>query len=240
MPPSDRVAFEVCVESAAGLAACAGLADRVELCAALDVGGLTPSPGLMEAAKRSGLAVHVLIRPRSGDFQYDNQELETMLHDIAAVRGLGLSGIVIGAAQDGALDSRALAQMKEAAGDLCVTLHRVIDVIDDPLRALDEAIDLGIDRVLTSGGAANAHDGRRKIARMVAHANRRIEVMAGAGITSNNLHALLEDAQVDAVHASCRAVQVEAKDADPLGFGQAARQTSRDEVQKIRLALDQR
>lgn len=203
MPPNKPIDLEICVETAQGIAAAQGQADRIELCSGLGVGGLTPSLGLMEMARDSGLETHVLIRPRSGDFEMDARDLELCLKDISTVRDCGLHGVVIGAVRDQALDKDALSTMCAAAEGLVVTLHRAIDVVADPLQALDIAVDLGMARILTSGGAENAVLGRAVLAELCSHAAGRIDIMAGGGITPGNVAALLADADIDAIHASC-------------------------------------
>jgi copper homeostasis protein len=146
-------AVEICLETVQSLrAALEGGADRVELCASLAVGGLTPSPGMMRVAAELGVPTRVLLRPRGGTFVYDADEIAVIERDIAAVRGFGLSGVVIGAAHaDDRLDREALARLLDRCDGLGRTLHRVFDRTPDPFEALETAIDLGFDRILTSG-----------------------------------------------------------------------------------------
>lgn len=236
MPP-NRIALEVCVDTVAGLAACAGIADRVELCAGLDIGGLTPGPGLLQAARDSGLETHVLIRPRPGDFSVDGDALRQMVRDIVAVRDMGLHGVVIGATKGGALDVPALRDMVQAAQGLNVTLHRAIDVVRDPAAAMEQAIDLGMTRVLTSGGAPTAADGTAQIAALNRQAGGRIEVMAGSGVTSANVQEILKQTAVPAVHASCSQVIPAAGAIQALGFGMQ-RVTDPAKVKHLRATLD--
>lgn len=238
MSPPNRIALEVCVETAAGLDACQGLVDRVELCAGLALGGLTPGPGLLQAARDSGLETHVLIRPRTGDFSYNTRELETILTDIHAVRAAGLTGVVIGALCDAALDLSALTQMIAAADGLTVTLHRAIDVVEDRAQALEQAVALGIHRILTSGGAKNALSGVAEIARLQALAGNRIEIMAGAGITSKTAKQILARSGVQSLHASCSATAPLDGPFRNLGFGETARRTDRSEIERLRAVLD--
>lgn len=237
MMATDRATLEICVDGPQGLRACAGLADRIELCAGLDLGGLTPGPGLMQAAAASGLTTHVLIRPRAGDFDYSEDEITTCIEDIRAVRALGLAGVVIGATRDGALDRAALTRMIRAAGDLCVTLHRAIDVVADPAAALETAIDLGFRRMLTSGGARTALAGAAGIRQLRARAQGRIEIMAGSGITADSAAAVLDQTGVRALHASC-SVQTPLQGAVPdLGFGLGRRRTDRAEIMRLLAAM---
>ena len=199
------VGLEVCVDTLEGvLAARAGGSRRVELCAALSEGGLTPSVGLMRAAAGVGIPCFAMIRPRSGLFQFSDAELAIMEEDVRAAKAAGLAGVVLGVqGPDGRLDLGALARLLEVAGDMGTTLHRVIDVVPDVLEALDQAIDLGFDRVLTSGAAPEAPEGEAMISAMVARAAGRISVMPGCGLTPDNLAGIVARTGVGEVHAAC-------------------------------------
>jgi copper homeostasis protein len=227
-----EVLLEICVENPTGLAAAVeGGADRIELCAALDLGGLTPSVGLMRAAADCGLPVMALIRPRPGDFCYDPDELAVMRADIAAARQAGLAGVVVGAMRGQALDGRALAGLVAAAEGLDVTLHRAADLCADPLTVVDTAEALGIRRILTSGAAAGAVAGRDRLAAMMRHAGGRVTVMPGGGLSADTVAALrpLRPAEI---HASCSIAGPPA----PLGFG-APRRTDAARVRALKAAL---
>jgi len=185
-------------------------ADRVELCSALGLGGLTPSMGTIESAVQAAVAVgrsdfvHVLVRPRPGGFVYSAPEIDTTVRDIRAARKAGASGVVVGAlAADGQVDAAATRAFVEAAEGIAVTFHRAIDAGGDPLTALDILIDLGIDRVLTSGGARQSLDGRSVLAAMVAHSAGHVSIMAGGGVTIASIP-LLKTAGVHAVHLSAK------------------------------------
>ncbi len=187
--------FEVCVTHLASvLAAERAGAHRVELCSALDVGGITPSVGLIRAAvQAAGIPVYVLIRPREGDFCYTAGEFDLMLDDIRACREAGAQGVVIGALhRDGRLHLPQLAALHAAAGELEVTCHRAFDFTPDPFAALDELAGLGIRRVLSSGQADTAYAGRFRLQKLVEHAGGRIVVMPGAGISQRNIRAIAE------------------------------------------------
>ncbi|MEP3034632.1 MAG: copper homeostasis protein CutC, partial [Pseudoruegeria sp.] len=167
-------------------------------------GGLTPSVGLMRAAAALPIPVFAMIRPRAGLFDASASEMKIMLEDIAAARNAGLSGVVLGVQDtDGGLHMAHLAALKHAAGELGTTLHRVIDVVPDPLKAIDQAAELGIDRVLTSGGAAQAVAGVNMIAQMVTRAAGRLSVMPGCGVTVVNVAEILLRTGAHEVHASC-------------------------------------
>lgn len=199
------ILLEVCVDSPAGLAAAVdGGADRIELCAALDVGGLTPPPGLMALAAQGRVPVHAMIRPRAGDFIFDGDDEAAMVADIEAALTAGLAGVVIGASHnDGSLDTGMLARLKAVSGNAGVTLHRAFDLVPDMGRALEEAIDLGFDCILTSGGQRTAIEGADMIARLNDKAAGRIGIMPGSGLHPDNVESILK-LGVGEVHASCR------------------------------------
>lgn len=204
--------LEVCVEDAAGLAAAlAGGAARVELCAALDLGGLTPPASLVALAARQPLPVHALARPRAGDFRYDAQDRALVRDDLCAFARAGLAGAVIGCGDAQGLDRAALSDWVALAQDLgaargqplSLTLHRVFDLLDDPLAGLEMAVELGFDRVLTSGGACRAGDAVARFAALVQASRGRIVVMAGGGLDLPGVAALRAVGVVE-FHASCR------------------------------------
>ncbi|MEI4472246.1 copper homeostasis protein CutC [Frigidibacter sp. MR17.24] len=198
-----RRRLEICVDSPGGLAAAiAGGADRIELCSALALGGLTPSAGLIALARRSPVPVMAMIRPRAGDFAWRGDEVAAMEAEIAAVAAAGLAGVVIGATRDAALDPDVLRRLVAAARGLDVTLHRCIDLLPDPLAAIDLAAGLGIARILSSGGAASASEGIARLRAMRDHAGGRIAIMPGAGISAATLPGLLAALDPDEVHAS--------------------------------------
>jgi copper homeostasis protein len=227
-----EVLLEVCVDSLDGLkAAIEGGADRIELCAALEVGGLTPSVGLMQAAAGCGVPVLAMIRPRSGGFDFSAAEVAVMRSDIAAARAAGLAGVVLGATRGAGLDRAMLADLVAAAQGLDLTLHRAVDLCDDVEAAVEAAIALGFRRILSSGGASTALGGRARLAAMIAAARGRIAIMPGSGLsaeTVGGLHSL----GVTQVHASCSDPGPAAR----LGFG-APRRTSAARVRALKDAL---
>lgn len=209
-PDGARV-LEVCVDSVEGArAAAAGGAGRVELCCSMVEGGLTPSIGMVRAVvddDAAPLPVHVLIRPRAGDFFYSAEELNVCMMDIVAVREAGASGVVIGALTcDGKIDEKAVAAMVAVAKPMSVTFHRAIDVARDPIAAVETCVKLGVNRILTSGGRATATDGADVICSMVRAAAGRLVVMAGAGVSAANARELLRATGVRELHGSARAV----------------------------------
>ncbi|ODV16788.1 MAG: copper homeostasis protein CutC [Rhodanobacter sp. SCN 68-63] len=188
------------------LAAQAGGAGRVELCGQLADGGVTPSYGLVAAARdRLQIPLYVLVRPRSGDFLYDEAEFELMQRDIEACVRLGCDGVVIGALNaDAGVDLAGCRALVAAAGGLGVTFHRAFDAARDPARALEDVIALGCERVLTSGGHRSALDGAAHIAALVQQAAGRVRIMAGAGIRPENVANVLARSRADELHASAR------------------------------------
>ncbi|MBB3274394.1 MULTISPECIES: copper homeostasis protein CutC [unclassified Pseudoxanthomonas] len=189
------------------LAAQAGGADRIELCENLGEGGTTPSYGTLARTRdRLSIPIFVLIRPRAGDFLYGPEETEVMLHDIAACRQLGCDGVVIGALDAGGdIDLPLCRELVSAASGMGVTFHRAFDAVRDPARALEAVVALGCDRVLTSGGQADAVLGAAAIAGHVRQAAGRIAILAGAGLTPGNVAGLVQATGVNEVHASAKA-----------------------------------
>jgi len=228
--------LEVCVDDAVGLAeAVAGGADRVELCAALGVGGLTPSAGLMEVAAGCGVPCYAMIRPRPGDFTFGIEEVAVMRRDIRAARAAGLPGVVLGAARAGRLDLGALGDLVAEAQGMDLTLHRVIDLMADVEMAVEQAVALGFRRVLTSGGARVAHEGVGRLAVMMQAAAGRLSVMPGSGVTVQTWPRLA-GLGVQEVHASC-AVAVGGR-ADAFGFVTGAeKRCDRVQVAALRAVL---
>lgn len=212
--------LEICVDTAQGLqAALDGGADRIELCAALSVGGLTPPPSLLAMAKHATAPVRVMIRPRDGDFIYSEADFAQMIADVEAVRDAGLDGVVFGACLDGgALDEAALQRLIDASGPLGKTLHRAFDLTPDPFAALESAIALGFDTILTSGMAPTALDGAGLIAELVSRAEGRIEIMAGAGVSPDSAAELIERTGVRIIHGSGAKVERD-YGTDITGFG---------------------
>ena len=231
--------LEVCVDTAAGLAeAVAGGADRIELCAALAVGGLTPSAGLMAVAAKAPVPVVAMIRPRAGDFIWSEAEVGMMEAEIAATRAAGLAGVVLGASRpDGRLEVPVLRRLVAASKGMDLVLHRAIDLVPDMGAALEEAIALGFRRILTSGGEKTAEAGAGRIAALVTQAAGRISIMPGSGVNPGNA-ALLKGLGITEIHASCSGSVAAMGRVVEMGFGPAViRQTSADQVWALRRAL---
>lgn len=199
--------LEICagsVESA--IAARDGGAQRIELCAALEIGGITPSAGIIaEARKVEGISLNVIIRPRGGDFLYNSYEAESMIHDILLCKELGADGVVIGAlTADGDIDTALCRRLIAAADGMSVTFHRAFDMCRNPQQALEELIALGCDRVLTSGQATTAEAGIRLLKELVEQAAGRISIMPGCGVNSGNAARILQETGATEIHASAR------------------------------------
>ncbi|WP_217180829.1 copper homeostasis protein CutC [Streptomyces sp. AC495_CC817] len=202
-------ALEIAVQDPAGVRIAARVgAARVELAQGLALGGLTPSPATLElaieAAAAAGVEVHVLVRPRAGGFHYDDEEIALSELDVRRAVAAGAHGVVIGALDaSGGLDLAAMARLRDAADGASVTLHRAIDVTADPVATLAAARDLGLRRVLTSGGGSAAIDGIDTLRALVAEASGAIEVMAGSGVDAASAPALAATG-VDALHFSAK------------------------------------
>jgi copper homeostasis protein len=192
-----------------------GGADRAELCSCLFHGGLTPSIGaVVEAKKRLSIPFVAMVRPRGGGFAYTEAEFAQMQIDAVLMLQHGAAGIVFGILnEDGTLDVERNHRLVEIAGDAQTVFHRAIDVTPDPFRALDQLIEMGVTRVLTSGQEPSVPEGAELISRLIEHAAGRIEVMPGGGITPRNLDFVLKQTGAKWIHlaawksvedASCR------------------------------------
>jgi copper homeostasis protein len=188
------------------------------LCAALAIGGLTPSLGLMELAGGCGVPCYPMIRPRSGDFVFSRDEVAVMCADIRAVRATGLTGLVLGASRpDGRLDEAVLGRLIEEAVGLDLTLHRAVDLAPDVEEAVETAIRLGFRRILSSGGARVAVEGVDRLQRMIGVAGGRLSVMPGSGVTVDSWPQLA-GLGVSEVHASCASPLIATSKAVEFGF----------------------
>lgn len=199
---------EACVDAIdAALEAERGGAGRIELCGELLQGGVTPSAGLIAAVReRVRIPLFVLIRPRTGDFLYSDDERDVMLRDIATAKSLGADGVVIGAlTADGDIDADTTRILLDAARPMKVTFHRAFDFVRDQDSALDTLLRLGVDRVLTSGGAATAIEGAASLRRLVQRASGALMVLAGGSITASNVAEVVRASGVREVHVRAAA-----------------------------------
>ncbi len=201
--------IEVCANGAeSALNAQRGGAFRVELCAGMPEGGTTPSAGEILAARRllDRTRLNVIIRPRGGDFLYSDLETAIMMEDIRTARIAGADGVVFGClTPDGEVDIPRMEVLMETAAGMEVTFHRAFDMCRDPFRAMDELIDLGCDRILTSGQRNTAPEGAGLLAELVRRAEGRIVIMPGSGITAENVRDLADRTGAVEFHLSGRA-----------------------------------
>ena len=202
---AGAITLEICVDSvASAVKAQEGGAHRVELCASLDIGGITPSPGMVEIVRRHiSIGLHVMIRPRGGDFCYSEPELEVMARDIASAKRNGANGVVFGVLDPNIkVDVPRNKILLDCARPLSVTFHRAFDNVPDPLEALEVLIRMGFDRVLTSGQGRSALEGLPLITLLVQKARGRISVMPGAGIQESNIKTILGQSGAKEIHVS--------------------------------------
>ena len=235
-------AFELAVQDPHGLAVARRVRpDRMELCSALSTGGITPSAGLIGAAVDTGVPVHVLIRPREGGFVHSDDENALILADVRQAVRLGAAGVVIGGLVEGTVDTDLVRRVRENADGIEVTFHRAFDQTVDLGASLDALVEAGATRVLTSGGRSAAADALDVLSSLVERAAGRIQVMAGAGVTSANVAAIAATG-VDAAHASAKRTVVETL-AVSLGSAAGAGEaryatTDEDEARALRAALE--
>ena len=221
-----RVLVEACVDAIdAALEAERGGANRIELCGELLQGGVTPSAGLIGAVWESvDVPVFVLIRPRAGDFLYTDAETDVMLRDIATARSLDAEGVVFGAlTSHGDIDVGTVARLVEAAGPMQVTFHRAFDFARDRRLALETLIELGVDRILTSGGAHSAIDGAGELRELVQAAAGRIAILAGGGISAQNAAEVVRRSGVKEVHVRAAVMHESGMEYRPSGLSLARR-----------------
>jgi copper homeostasis protein len=195
--------IEICVEGIDGLAAAqAAGADRVELCASLIEGGLTPSLGVVKQALAVAMIpFHVIVRPRGGDFLYSELEFLTMLDDVRACRDMGVAGVVFGClTADGRIDERRMTELTEAARPMKVTCHRAFDMTRDPEEAIEALVRSGVDRVLTSGQRDTALEGVEILKRTHDAARGRIVIMACGALDPDNIAEVLRRSEADELH----------------------------------------
>jgi len=207
MTAGNQITVEIAVHTIdSALAAEAGGAHRIELFSNPIEGGVTPSEGLIAAVRENVTKpVHVMIRPRGGDFHYSDLEFDVMARDINMAKRLGANGVVFGLLnQDGTVDMDRTRQLVETARPLAVTFHRAIDLCCDLEKAVDGLVSCGVDRVLTSGGAATAVEGMNCIAKLVCIAADRITMTAAAGIKPENVRQIVRETGVTEVHAALR------------------------------------
>ena len=208
----NRMLLEVCVDSLDGCVdAEAGGADRIELCSALELGGLTPSVGLLSAARRSvKIPVFCMLRPRSGDFGYSQSEVDTVLEDIRVLRAHGADGFVFGAltSRGHHLDMDVCREVRNATHSLPLTFHRAFDFISgsSPTENMEVVRNLGFDRILTSGCEDNVDKGFQTLCNLNKAANGGIVILPGGGLNSSNVLMFKENNFAE-IHSSCSVIE---------------------------------
>lgn len=238
---ASRLLLEIAANSLeSALAAQAGGADRVELCANLGEGGTTPSFGTIAAA-RDGLRIplYVLVRARAGDFTYSPAELDAMRRDVEACVRLGCDGVVIGALdEEGRVDMPACRALIEVAGTMGITFHRAFDCVADRGAALEDVVALGCERILTSGGADDALQGATTIAADIARADGRLSLMAGAGLAAANIAEVARLTGARELHASAKLFDPGRGGDGPAGLARGHWRSDAATVRALRRALD--
>ncbi len=204
---TNKYKLEICANSVEScIEAQKGGAYRVELCAGIPEGGTTPSYGdIVLARKLLEIKLNVIIRPRGGDFLYSDLEHMIMLKDIETAGKLGIDGVVIGClTPDGKVDVKRNSELMEAAKGMSVTFHRAFDMCKDPFESLERIIDLGCDRILTSGQQPKAEQGVKLIKELIDKANDRIIIMPGSGINEDNIAMIVKNTGATEMHLSAR------------------------------------
>lgn len=203
----SKITLEICAQSLiSALIAQEGGADRVELCAALEVGGITPSPAVLkETRKRLDIDICVLVRPRGGDFIHSDLEFSLIKQDIIYCKKIGMNGIVVGIQKpDRSLDIERMKHLHDLARPMQVVCHRAFDRVPDPFIEMENLIAIGYDRILTSGQAESAPQGRDLLRGLIEKANGRITIMPGAGILPENVKELVDFTGAKEIHMTAK------------------------------------
>ena len=204
---AEMIKLEICIDSVeSAVASQRGGADRVELCGSLIEGGTTPSAGMIaETRERIGIGLQVMIRPRGGDFLFSEEEHAVMKREVKTAKDLGADGVVIGCLlADGTVDVEASKALIELARPLNVTFHRAFDMTRDPIEALHTLIELGVDRILTSGQEPTVLEGAELIAKLREKAGDDVIILPGGGVTLRNLSKCVERTGVSEIHVGTR------------------------------------
>lgn len=230
-------ALEICANSVSSAkAAEQGGATRIELCQSLELGGTTPSWGLLKnVLHETELGVHVLIRPRTGDFVYHADEVKEMIDDITQCKDLGASGVVIGAlTTEGEVDIAIMEDLVKATGDMKLVFHRAFDRCKDPLSSVQQIIDLGFDRILTSGQESSAYAGRNLLKELVDGFGQEIEIMPGAGVNEENIEQIILSTGARSVHSSAKVIYPSAMVYENPNFSEMNEPEIRSDKEKVR------
>lgn len=242
----EKYILETCVDSVeSALAAERGGANRLELCANLIIGGTTPSPCLFREVRRAcGIRIHVLLRPRFGDFCYTEHEFRILMEEVKLFRELGADGVVIGVLRpDGTLDEERMRILIEEAAGMSVTLHRAFDVCRDPYEALEQAKALGVDTILTSGQADSCLAGQKLLAELVERAGKEIDILVGSGVDAEAIRMLCPAVKASSYHMSGKITldssMVYRKEGVPMGLPSLSEfEIWRTSEEKIRAAAE--
>ena len=242
----EKYILEACVDSAeSAVAAARGGADRLELSANLIIGGTTPEQALYEKVRElTETRIHVLIRPRYGDFLYTEHEFEMIARSVELYRSLGADGVVVGCLlPDGSLDTERMKRLRELAGSMHMTLHRAFDMCRDPYEALEQSKSLGIQTILTSGQKETCMEGKELIAELVRDSGSQVDIMAGGGVDSAVIRKMLSATKASSYHMSGKTVLSSAMTYRKQGVSMGVQGFSEYEIfrtaeEKIRAARD--
>lgn len=206
----EKYVLEGCVDSVeSALAATKGGANRLELCSNLVIGGTTPTLALYQMVREHcENRIHVLIRPRFGDFLYSDLEFEQIIKEVEMFRDAGADGVVVGCLMpDGTLNAKRMKCLREKAGSMWVTLHRAFDMCINPLETMEIAIELGYNSILSSGCANTCMEGRKLLKKMSFQSDGRIEILAGSGINAETIKELASVIKIPAFHMSGKGIE---------------------------------
>lgn len=233
--------IEICLDSPSlALEAQQYGANRVELCANLLEGGTTPSAGCIAITRQKiSIGLFVIIRPRGGDFYYNQEEIEQMKYDVQLCKELGVDGVVIGLLnQDGRIDLDTTKELIDLAKPMEVTFHRAFDRCQNPFVAVEELINLGVNRILTSGQYPHALDGKDVLKRLIEQAQNRIIIMPGSGVNQHNVQQLLEETNATEFHFTAHQISLKNNNYQHPNFPISEHQEKIFDVEKIKGCLD--
>ena len=235
------ILLEICIDSLeSAFAAKEGGADRLEVCSALATEGTTPSYGLVkQCVEEVQLPVMMMIRPHDGGFVYREDDIDAMLSDIEIAHSIGVQGVVFGVLTDSKrIHHKHCQRLLDAADSLETTFHRAYDIVENPIEAFDEIVEMGFDRILTSGQATTAEAGIPLIRKLCDRAENRIIVLPGAGVDSSNAQQIASATGVKELH-SMAAESVCGQAGDQVAFGMNRRVTSVEQVRAIKRSLSE-
>lgn len=211
-------ALEICVDDLLGAeVAIKGGATRLEVCSALEIGGLTPSFGFLKHIREKGFNCRVMIRPHNRGFIYSSQEIQQMCADISLVKQMGFQGVVFGACdKNSELDIRNLTKLILQAQGMEIAIHRAFDLVPNPIKSMEILIGLGVNSILTSGGANKAIDGINILTQLQDKSRGQIEILAGGGVSPENIYEIMERTKIRSIHSSARTINRDSKSAESV------------------------